>query len=145
MRSNLADMHYVHRPKPKVKGCSIGCLPLILLLIILWLLTRCAVLTEPPRAFTVRADFFVTTVKDNIAVCHKERCEMAIANNKIELHTRDRFIVVDHLKFICYSWAVGLDQDGQEWEVMVGNMRKDPYILLLKSTTVAILVGYECY
>lgn len=129
----------------KPRGCRIGCLPLVLIIIILWLLSRCANITEPQRALHVRADFFVSTITKAGSVCVKEKCELSIANNEVCFLSNQHALIVDQLEFIQSRNAVGTGSDGKQWEVTVGTMRREPYLLLLKSNTVAILVGYECY
>ena len=97
------------------------------------------------KGMAMEADFFVSTITKDSNICKKERCLLSITNDKIQLHTDSKNIVIDQFVFVYHRDALGRDKHGKQWEVMVGNMRKEPYLLLLKSDAVAILVGYECY
>lgn len=117
----------------------------ILILILLWLLTRCASFTEPTRALSLRADFFVSTITKDTITCHKENCVLSIADDMVQFYTEKTNLVISELAFNLHREAIGSDRHGKQWRVVVDNMRREPYLLLLKSDTAAILVGYKCY
>lgn len=117
---------------------------LVLLLFVVGL-TRCASLTEPSRATVISADFFVSTVTGGGSGCVKQHCAISLANNEVMLASDQHNVIVNRFTFIQYLRATGVGTDGKEWEVLVGNLRKEPYLLLLKTDSIAILVGYECY
>lgn len=108
---------------------------------LLYLMSSCRV-SEP---FTIKADFYVSTITRTNNKCIKEECNISIANNNVILKSLQYDLDINSLKFIHYRNADGLDQYGKEWEVMVGTMQKEPYLLLLKTDSIAILVGTQCY
>lgn len=118
-----------------------------LFIIVLFIIVVCIIMfsCRAIAPFTIRADFYISTItrKDNI--CIRDKCDIFIGDHEVMLKSTNYDIVVNKLVFGQMQGAVGKDQNGKEWEVLVSTMEKDPYLLLLKADTVAILIGAECY
>lgn len=114
---------------------------LMLSLFVLCYLMSCS----PNIPLTIKADFYVSTVTKTNNKCIKEKCNISIADNNVILKSLQYDLNVNSFTFVHYGNAYGLDQCGKEWEVMVGTMKKEPYLLLLKTDSVAILIGTQCY
>lgn len=117
----------------------------ILILILLWLLTRCASFIQPTKALSLKADFFVSTITKDISICQKETCVLYISDDEVQLCTRETNLIVTEFAFGLNREAKGKDRYGVEWEIAVGNMHREPYLLILESDSVSILIGYKCY
>lgn len=115
---------------------------IILIMSILFIITSCRVTYQP---FIIKDNFYVSTITKTGNKCIKEKCNISIANNKVILESPQHNIEIGSFGFVHYGDAYGSDKNGKEWEVMVGTSEKEPYLLLLKTDSVAILIGTQCY
>lgn len=88
---------------------------------------------------------YVSDITPQRTECTKQYCQIAIGETEIAFLSDNHGLIINSFKWVKFSDVMGLDQNKKPWEVMVGNMVKEPYIMLLKSDSLAILVGWECY
>lgn len=107
----------------------------------------CLVITigciTPSRTTTINADFYVSNVLRKI--CEKQQCNISISENEISLNSDQYSITINEFQFVAYHNAYGKDIQGKEWNVIVGNLKSEPYFMLLRSSDTIIVVGTECY
>lgn len=97
------------------------------------------------QPMVVSADLYVSDITQQHTECTKQHCQIAIAETEIAFLSDNHALLINSFSWVHFSDVMGIDQNKVPWEVMVGNMVKEPYIMLLKSDSLAILVGWECY
>lgn len=97
------------------------------------------------QPMVISADLYVSDITRQRTECTKQYCQIAIGEKDIAFLSENHALLINCFSWVHFSDVMGMDQNKQPWEVMVGNMVKEPYIMLLKSDSLAILVGWECY
>ena len=107
-----------------------------------FLLASCASLNAP---FRFRGEMYVSVVKECGISCNRQMCDISIQNSSVAVKCPTITTTIDRFKNVRYGYAEGKDLQNKPFTVMAGKMKKEPYMLLIKSDSVCYIFGYQCY
>jgi len=111
-----------------------------LLLLCCLLLGSCATIIP----HQLQADFVVTYLHgEQIISSSKQRVHFEYTYSSLHYTDSAHDITIPKLYFIGHNTAEGKDLKGILWTVTVGNMKKEPYFLVMRSDSLTIVAGYK--
>jgi len=76
-----------------------------------------------------------------ILAAHRERVEFSYTYSSMSYRDSLYHIEIPKLTFTGHNEADGKDLDGVMWYVVVGNMKREPYFLVMRSENLTIVAG----
>ena len=107
-----------------------------------FLLASCGSLNAP---FRFRAEMYVSVIKECGISCNRQMCDISIDNSLVAVKCPTITTTIDRFKNVRYGYAEGKDLQNKPFTVMAGKMKKEPYMLVIKSDSVCYIFGYQCY
>lgn len=92
----------------------------------------------------LQADFTVTYLHgEQIISSSKQHIQFSWTYSSLTYSDSSHQITIPKLYFIGHNMAEGKDLNGILWTVTVGNMRHEPYFLVMRSDSLTIVAGYK--
>jgi len=104
------------------------------------ILTSCAT----PIPHQLQADFTVTYLHNQQIISYsKQHIQFAWTYSSLHYSDSAHNITIPKLYFIGPNIAEGKDLHNVLWTVTVGNMKREPYFLVMRSDSLTIVAGYK--
>ena len=95
--------------------------------------------------FKAKNDYYLSSITEKGITCTKENLNIYISNDSINLLSSSLNLNLNQFHSITYHNTLSYDRKNTEWEITIGNLRKEPYLLLIKNPEQAIIIGLQCY